>query len=105
MKRHRQPLPLVAFLVFLLAACASTAPPASTPPAATAAPTTAATAAPAASAAAQLADDVRWVRDSAEYRALAAQAYALANRRLDELVAGRQPGTWAVALDVDETVL
>ncbi len=104
MKRFRQPLPLVSFLVFLLAACASTAPPASAPSAATA-PTAAATPAPAESAAAQLADDVRWVRDSAEYRALAAQAYALANRRLDELVGGRQPGTWAVALDIDETVL
>lgn len=104
MKRHRQPLPLVAFLVFLLAACASTAPPASAPPA-TAAPAATVAPAPAAAASAQLADDVRWVRDSAEYHALAAQAYALANRRLDELVAGRQPGTWAVALDVDETVL
>lgn len=105
MKRHRQPLPLIAFLVFLFAACASTAPPASPPPAAAAAPAATATPAPATAASAQLADDVRWVRDSAEYRALAAQAYALANRRLDELVAGRQPGTWAVALDVDETVL
>ncbi|HET9766706.1 MAG TPA: HAD family acid phosphatase, partial [Thermoanaerobaculia bacterium] len=61
-----------------------------------------ATAAPAA---VRLADDVAWVRDSAEYRALSVQAYTLAGRRLDELVAGRQPGTWAVSLDVDETVL
>ena len=55
--------------------------------------------------AARIADDVAWVRDSAEYRAASTQAYALASRRIDELAAGRQAGTWAVALDVDETVL
>jgi 5'-nucleotidase (lipoprotein e(P4) family) len=106
MKRPSPPRPFVALLVALLAACASTAPPASPPATTNIPPAAAATPATTAGAAAdQLADDVRWVRDAAEYRALAAQAFALAGRRVDELAAGRQPGTWAVALDVDETVL
>ncbi|HXT19243.1 MAG TPA: hypothetical protein VN923_00690, partial [Thermoanaerobaculia bacterium] len=86
MKLRRHPLPFAALLLALLAACASTSTtaPSAPPPAA---PVVAATAAPVATPAAaqQLADDVRWVRDSAEYRALAAQAYALASRRIDEL--------------------
>jgi 5'-nucleotidase (lipoprotein e(P4) family) len=104
MTRPRQPHLFSALLFAFLAACASTqttapppivsAPPPSAAPATTAAPT-----------APRLPDDIVWVRDSAEYRALSAQAYALAGRRIDELAAGRQPGTWAVSLDVDETVL
>jgi len=102
MTRSRQPLPFAALLLAFLAACASTTPQATVaPPAVVAAP-----APPAATAAApRLADDVVWVRDSAEYRALSAQAYALAGRRIEELAAGREPGSWAVSLDIDETVL
>jgi 5'-nucleotidase (lipoprotein e(P4) family) len=45
------------------------------------------------------------MRNSAEYEALLIQTYHLAAARLEELVAGREPGSWAVALDADETVL
>jgi 5'-nucleotidase (lipoprotein e(P4) family) len=98
MKRPPRHL-LAASLVAVLAACATGAPRTTTapPPAATPAPTQAA--------AAQLPDDIGWVLRSAEYRASVAQAYALATRRIEELARGQQPGTWAVALDVDETVL
>ncbi len=47
---------------------------------------------------------LHWMRSSAEYRALLHQTYALAAERLAERVDGREPGTWAVALDGDETV-
>jgi acid phosphatase len=74
-----------------LAACATAAPPA--PVAAPAPP------------AAPLPGALRWVRRSAEYRALARQTYAFAALRLAELARGRPAGTWAVILDADETVL
>src|SRR5687768_2378894 len=48
---------------------------------------------------------IHWVRDSAEYRAAAVQAYRTAARQLEVLAASRPPGTWAVSLDADETVL
>ena len=69
------------------------------------APAPAATPAAIAVEAAPLPDDVRWVRESAEYRAAAWQAFALARERVEELAAGRAPGTWAVSVDADETVL
>src|SRR6188474_325813 len=102
MTRSRQPLPFAALLFAFLTACASTAPQAPVaPPAVVAAPAPTAAPAPApapTAAAPRLADDVVWVRDSAEYRALSAQAYAIADRRIEDLAAGRQPGTWAVSL-------
>jgi 5'-nucleotidase (lipoprotein e(P4) family) len=48
---------------------------------------------------------LRWFRDSAEYRALTLQTYALATRRVEAAAAARANGSWAVVLDVDETVL
>jgi 5'-nucleotidase (lipoprotein e(P4) family) len=48
---------------------------------------------------------LRWVAESAEYRAAIWQAFALAGERLEELAVGRTPGTWAVSLDADETVM
>jgi 5'-nucleotidase (lipoprotein e(P4) family) len=53
-------------------------------------------------------DGLHWVRSSAEYRALACQIYAAAGKELRaRRDSGRLPqaGTWAVALDADETVL
>lgn len=50
-------------------------------------------------------NDVHWVRDSAEYRAAMIQAYQFATLRLEALVSDREPGSWAVALDADETVI
>lgn len=49
--------------------------------------------------------EIRWVRNSAEYPAATIQAYRLAARRIDIGGASRAPGTWAVSLDADETVL
>lgn len=48
---------------------------------------------------------LHWVRGSAEYRAILSQTYALATERLERLAANKQAGTWAVALDADETVI
>jgi len=53
----------------------------------------------------QLPNDVRWFRTSAEYRALARQAYQVAGDRIPELARGLAPATWAVVMDADETVL
>jgi len=46
-----------------------------------------------------------WTRNSAEYQALVRQAYNVASARLRELAAARDEGTWAVALDADETII
>ncbi len=53
----------------------------------------------------RLPNDVHWTRDSAEHRAILVQTYRLAGKHLELLAAGHRPGTWAVALDADETVL
>ncbi|MEM7483347.1 MAG: HAD family acid phosphatase [Acidobacteriota bacterium] len=50
-------------------------------------------------------DRVHWVRNSAEYQAALYQVYQLALAQVEKLADGRAPGTWAVALDGDETVL
>jgi 5'-nucleotidase (lipoprotein e(P4) family) len=52
-----------------------------------------------------LSNDIRWFRTSAEYRALARQAYQVASDRLPELSNGLARQSWAVILDADETVL
>jgi 5'-nucleotidase (lipoprotein e(P4) family) len=52
-----------------------------------------------------LPNDVKWVRKSAEYRALTRQVYAVAGDRLPELSRGLPAQRWAVILDADETVL
>ncbi len=81
------------FLVLLLVGCASTMreppPPAAPPQAET--PT--------------LTRDVHWMRNSAEYQAVVRQTYRLAAERLREIVRDREPGTWAVSVDADETVI
>jgi 5'-nucleotidase (lipoprotein e(P4) family) len=45
------------------------------------------------------------VRSAAEYPASTTQAYRMATRRVDVVGASMVPGTWAVSLDADETVL
>jgi 5'-nucleotidase (lipoprotein e(P4) family) len=50
-------------------------------------------------------DTIRWVRDAAEYQAAVLQAYRAATARVEEAAASRAPGTWAVILDADETVI
>ena len=53
----------------------------------------------------EITSGVHWMRNSAEYRAIMLQTYALASERLRTLAAGREPGTWAIASDADETIL
>jgi 5'-nucleotidase (lipoprotein e(P4) family) len=52
-----------------------------------------------------MSNGVHWVRNSAEHDAAFRQTYACATRALERLAAGREPGTWAVVADSDETVL
>jgi 5'-nucleotidase (lipoprotein e(P4) family) len=49
--------------------------------------------------------EVQWFRNSAEKRASFIQAYRTAGDQIRTLAAGQAPGTWAVILDADETVL
>lgn len=48
---------------------------------------------------------VRWYRASAEMRAAHEQTFVAAARQLRELAQGLPRGSWAVILDVDETLL
>lgn len=50
-------------------------------------------------------DSVHWVRNSAEYRALAIQTYRLATAELERQAQGLLGGSWAVIVDADEAVL
>ena len=52
-----------------------------------------------------LPNDVRWFRNSAEYRALAQEVYSSAAARLPGLSNGLAASSWAVILDADETIL
>jgi 5'-nucleotidase (lipoprotein e(P4) family) len=81
-------------LILLLLACRTAAPAPQTAPAAVSSTVTAA-----------LPGALHWFRSSAEYRAATLQAYRLAAQRLDEIAGDLQPGTWAVSLDADETIL
>ena len=53
----------------------------------------------------ELPASVHWMRNSAEYQAVVRQTYALAAERLRRLVGEKETGSWAVALDADETVI
>ena len=101
---------LAAGLVFVVASvgCRATAPVAprqapATPPA-TAAPV-AVPATPRPAVQPGLPDSLRWVADAAEYHAVLLQAYRAATARVEQEAAARAPGTWAVVLDADETVI
>ncbi len=48
---------------------------------------------------------VHWMRNSAEFQAIVLQTYSLAGQELRKSVEGKKPGTWAVALDADETLI
>ena len=61
--------------------------------------------APAAAAAAQQSDAIRWVQRSAEYQAAVIQTYRTVTARIEQQAPSRAPGSWAVVLDADETVL
>ncbi len=79
-------------LVLAVAACRSAAP-VGTPPA------------PPAPVAFRAPEAIRWTRDSAEHRALFLQVYRAATAHVEREAASRAPGTWAVVLDADETVI
>jgi len=53
----------------------------------------------------ELPRSVHWMRNSAEYQALMRQTYSLAANQLRAVTQDREAGTWAVALDADETVI
>ncbi len=86
---------LVISATLLLTACASTT---VAPPATDHAPTVE-------QAAPRLPLEIRWVRSSAEYGAVLVQTYRLAGAALERRAAARQTGTWAVAIDADETLI
>src|SRR5690606_21342070 len=48
---------------------------------------------------------VHWYRNSAELKAIFEQTFEVAARELRARSTGMAPGTWAVILDVDETLL
>src|SRR5437868_13502961 len=60
---------------------------------------------PASVASDSLPNDVKWVRSSAEYRAIAREVYVAAGESLTELTLPLRARSWAVILDADETVL
>jgi 5'-nucleotidase (lipoprotein e(P4) family) len=100
MRRHSlAPVALapLALVLALLAACATPAP----PPVVTAPPPAAETAAAVAPQSASL----HWMRSAAEHRAVFVQTFEAAGRRLPALVEGRDPFTWAISIDGDETIL
>lgn len=48
---------------------------------------------------------LHWSRNSAERRAIYEQTYRFAGQRIEELAEGWEPGSWAVSLDADETLI
>jgi 5'-nucleotidase (lipoprotein e(P4) family) len=93
----RWPLALV---LAVTAACRSAAP--TVPPPAPSAPVAAPARAPGGFRAPEA---IRWARDSAEHRALFLQVYRAASAHVEREAATRAPGSWAVVLDADETVI
>lgn len=97
------PRRFVLVLTLALAGCRTGAPPLAGPAAAP--PTPAATPAAGAVAATGEPDSIRWVRDAAEYRAIVMQTYRTVTAQVEREAASRAPGTWAVVLDADETIV
>lgn len=91
---RRAGLLLIALITVLSAGCRTATPPAEPPAEVAAADETS-----------ELPLEVHWARNSAEHRAVYLQAYRLAGERLEHKVTDLAPGTWAVALDADETVV
>lgn len=50
-------------------------------------------------------DELHWLRDSAEYRAITIQTYRAALEAAAEASAGRPAGSWGISVDADETIL
>jgi 5'-nucleotidase (lipoprotein e(P4) family) len=49
--------------------------------------------------------EIHWFRNSAEMRGLYLEIYRIAGEQLDRLASENAPGTWAVILDADETLI
>ena len=49
--------------------------------------------------------EIHWVRNSAEYAAVLEQTYRFAAEALERRIEGKEQGTWAVAIDADETLI
>lgn len=64
-----------------------------------------AAAAPTVAASSPIPGNLRWTRASAEHRALYLQIYSGAAVEIERLATGHAPATWAVIMDVDETIL
>lgn len=94
MRRHPSPL-LALLLAAALAGCTAAPAPQTAPP----------PPAPVATSVAPMSAPLLWSRTSAEHRALFLQTYRQAAEALEELVAGREPFTWAVSIDADETLI
>jgi 5'-nucleotidase (lipoprotein e(P4) family) len=89
-------------LCLAAAACRSAAP---LPPQPAPAPSAPAAVVQPAPAPFRVPEAIRWSRDSAEHRALFLQVYRFATAHVEREAATRAPGTWAVVLDADETVI
>jgi 5'-nucleotidase (lipoprotein e(P4) family) len=89
------PRVLLLLVLSFTAACRATAP----------SPTAHAPGAPSAEKPFRSSKAVRWVRDSAEHRAVFLQVFRAATARVEQAVVGRRPGTWAVVSDADETLI
>jgi 5'-nucleotidase (lipoprotein e(P4) family) len=50
-------------------------------------------------------DSIRWVRDSAEYRAVVLQIYRAVNDHVEHAARTRAAGRWAVIFDADDTLI
>lgn len=89
--------PAIVLSLFLVLGCSSNESPDTQPDPETALPQV--------EASDELPRSVHWMRNSAEYRAVLRQTYSVAGHELRQAVETKQPGTWAVALDADETVI
>jgi 5'-nucleotidase (lipoprotein e(P4) family) len=89
---------LVLLFVVVAPACRSAGDPARLAPAPQARPA-------AAAASSSDPDSIRWVLNSAEYRAASVQVYRYATARVEAEASRHAAGTWAVVLDADETVI
>lgn len=92
--RHAFLAPFALASGFALSACVAVAPPA-TPAPEPAVATREAAQSPA----------LHWMRSAAEHRAVFVQTFETAAARLTELAEGRDPFTWAISIDGDETIL
>jgi len=96
---------MIASILAALSLAACTRPATVTTPTPATVPTSAMGTTTTPSGARRLPNDIRWFRNSAEYRALTTQVYRQAATRLPSLVTGLARESWAVILDADETIL